>query len=1000
MTASKDTTDAEDRARAARQEIAPIVRARGSARRALLLYGLAGVILLGQQPYRRMGEQDRYADLATDLVQLSLVMDLAMIGCLLVAGLSAAGALWFAADLPPTSRIRIGAQPARVCAWVLAGAVVVAIGMDVAENVRLWNDDPAGLDTGLLTTLVQVAGVPTVASALGALAVAWRRQREARLRLRPADATQSAERSAAQQKDVTRPALVVACSGGGLRSASFGLGALQELQATGKLTRTTPVYAVSGGSYIASAFASMREGQQDKDVLFPGSAAERRLRNNTRYLIPSSAHLVWGAISLLWGVVVSLLLAAMLLRLLALFIAGYVREDGVLAALPTSAPEAALPGDIWSAYHLIWLVPLGLAGACIVGYFAWDAFFRPKPARELLRTGARLGLAAGCTAVLLLVAAPVTAGSLARMSQENRPTATAATVISGLGLTTPGGCRAALRESFVRSVDVATRAADGEGRGFGACGITGTAYAGDLPLTGATTDEIDARAKDVAGVDNYVSSNRLPGQVATLAALIAAVAALAKGASGVLGRPKEKAAPLPPRRLGRFLRATRAGLVARLRHTVLPWIATALVALIGAVLLMRWIWDLAVSPAPGAFALAQVLVPLAVLAGLAVITNANRTTLHTFYRERLSQAFATRMDGDRPAPRAYSEPWQLSSLGDIDLNICAAVSCSEREVVPPGRECTSFVFSSGRTGMTDPWLPGALGRSAATTAYELFSPRIVTVPAAVAISGAAVSPVTGRQGRSKPFRLLLAMANIRLGVWLRNPALLDAAAEPAFLGWLNRRVTSPRVWWVFREAFGRTSLDDAWLYTTDGGHYENLGLVEALRRRPEKIIVLDASADGENTFAALGTAMSTARMDLGVEITARPGDLPCQGEDGYAPTSTVRLTAKWPDSDETTEILLGKLILTDRLPWDAHSYALQHPEYPLLSTGQQLYGEFDFEAYRVLGREVGQRLVKLLDGKKVTRAPSGGTQMVDQGGPPASEARANSVDVRRSKAER
>ena len=976
----------EDAARAARFAIAPIVRARGSARRALILYALAAVVMLGQQPYRRMsdasGANERYADLAIDLVRLSLVMDFAMIGCLLVAGLSAAGALWFAADLAPTSRIRLDAKAARGGAWVLSGAVVLAGGLDVAENLRLWSGEPATLRTGLLTTLVQVAGVATVLLALGALMVAWRRQREARLRLRPTQQT----RGGPPPEKSARPPLVVACSGGGLRSASFGLGALQELQTAGKLTRTTPVYAVSGGSYIASAFASMREGQQDKDVLFPGSAAERRLRNNTRYLIPSSAHLVWGAISLLWGIVVSLLLAAMVLRLLALFIAGYVREDGVLAPLLTADPAAVLPSGLLSAYHLIWLVPLALAGACIVGYFAWDAFFRPKPARELLRMGARGGLAVGCLGLLLLVAAPVAAGSLASLSHQNRPTATMATAISGLGLTTPDGCRVALRESFVRAVDMAGRAADGEGRGFGACGITGTAYAADLAQTGAGAEAVDARARDIAGVDNYVSGNRLPGQVATLAALIAAIAALARGASGVLGRPKEKSTPLPPRRVGRFLRATRAGLAGTLRQTVLPWIATLLVVLIAAVLLLRWIRDLAIIPAGTAFSLAQVWVPIAVIAGLALITNANRTTLHTFYRERLSQAFAARMDGDWPAPRPYSEPWQLSSLGDVDLNICAAVSCSEQEVVPPGRECTSFVFSASRTGMTDPWLPGALGRSASTKAYELFSPRIVTVPAAVAISGAAVSPVTGRQGKSKPFRLLLAMANVRLGVWLRNPALLDAAAEPAFLGWLSRRVTSPRVWWVFREAFGRTSLDDAWLYTTDGGHYENLGLVEALRARPEKIVVLDASADGENTFAALGTAMATARMDLGVEITARPGDLPCQGEDGYAPTSTVRLTAKWPDSDETTEILLGKLILTDRLPWDAHSYALQHPEYPLLSTGQQLYGEFDFEAYRVLGREVGQRLVKLLNGKKGPRAAAGDAQVIDQKGPPASEA--------------
>src|ERR687883_459346 len=46
----------------------------------------------------------------------------------------------------------------------------------------------------------------------------------------------------------------ICCSGGGIRSAAFNLGALQTLQSKGELQKARYVSAVSGGSYIASAF--------------------------------------------------------------------------------------------------------------------------------------------------------------------------------------------------------------------------------------------------------------------------------------------------------------------------------------------------------------------------------------------------------------------------------------------------------------------------------------------------------------------------------------------------------------------------------------------------------------------------------------------------------------------------------------------------------------------------------------------------------------------------
>ena len=47
----------------------------------------------------------------------------------------------------------------------------------------------------------------------------------------------------------------ICCSGGGIRSAAYNLGALQALDEAGVLRRADYLSAVSGGSFIASAYA-------------------------------------------------------------------------------------------------------------------------------------------------------------------------------------------------------------------------------------------------------------------------------------------------------------------------------------------------------------------------------------------------------------------------------------------------------------------------------------------------------------------------------------------------------------------------------------------------------------------------------------------------------------------------------------------------------------------------------------------------------------------------
>src|SRR5205807_2489956 len=64
-----------------------------------------------------------------------------------------------------------------------------------------------------------------------------------------------------------------------------------------------------------------------------------------------------------------------------------------------------------------------------------------------------------------------------------------------------------------------------------------------------------------------------------------------------------------------------------------------------------------------------------------------------------------------------------------------------------------------------------------------------------------------------------------------------------------------------------------YLNGSDGGHIENLGIYELLRRRCKFIIAVDGEADPKRTFGGLLKMTQYARIDLGVKIDPDLGDL-------------------------------------------------------------------------------------------------------------------------------
>ena len=150
---------------------------------------------------------------------------------------------------------------------------------------------------------------------------------------------------------------------------------------------------------------------------------------------------------------------------------------------------------------------------------------------------------------------------------------------------------------------------------------------------------------------------------------------------------------------------------------------------------------------------------------------------------------------------------------------------------------------------SDLTLYGPTKETFATTAdMEHIDPRL-DLATAMAISGAAVSANMG----ASTVRLLsptLALLNVRLGYWMRNPRdLARDATMPTKLRNLLSQILDK--FYLVAEMLNWLSETSRNVYLTDGGHIENLGVYELLKRGCQNIIVIDAEADPSMSFGSL-----------------------------------------------------------------------------------------------------------------------------------------------------
>jgi len=361
----------------------------------------------------------------------------------------------------------------------------------------------------------------------------------------------------------------------------------------------------------------------------------------------------------------------------------------------------------------------------------------------------------------------------------------------------------------------------------------------------------------------------------------------------------------------------------------------------------------------------------------ALMININATTLHGFYARELANNWIE-ADEDSDLP--------LSAVDATDQ--CLPYHILSGSVHWMGKRKKAKGDLQRDHFLLSPMYCGCEKTGFVTTAR--YKDDEIGLGDAIAISGGAVTPI--QQGNPL-LQAMLWLANLRLGQWLPNPN------HGTFLPTKSRNivertaVTPMRLMWRFFQVAERRPF----LFVTDGGHHENLGIGPLLKRRCRFILAVDAGEDADYAFSDLSSLMRWARAKHNVRLQPvdsqiEPIDLTSGGAlattvagktdvpgkvrsaidawNDLAPSSDTRLSPDrlsmrhfvvlrihYPDVEGPSWLVFAKTSLTGDEPAELIRYAESDKKFPHNPTSNQFYAPDTFEAYRQLGEHIVDSMV-------------------------------------------
>jgi hypothetical protein len=361
------------------------------------------------------------------------------------------------------------------------------------------------------------------------------------------------------------------------------------------------------------------------------------------------------------------------------------------------------------------------------------------------------------------------------------------------------------------------------------------------------------------------------------------------------------------------------------------------------------------------------------------------------YRDRLMEALC-------PDAKSVEEgTWRPAKIADaMQLSVLAggANSGKKKNEDPPIKIVGPYHLINTALIIPDSPQPKYSGRGADSF---VFSPRFcgsdathwqktedymddrMMLPTAMAISGAALNAHSGPDGkgvlRTPLVSFLVTLFGAQLGYWAPNPGKPQQMQQtanylrPGLAGLLGFHL---------KENAG-------FLQLSDGGHFENLGLYELVRRKMDLIVVSDGGQDGDFTFADLGNAIERVRVDFGVSIHFDDPNFTLEGvlpqprqadsatwkdKFGLAKRGFALASIAYPDRESNGVLIYVKATMIDGLPSDLYAYKAQNPEFPDQTTLDQFFDEDQFEAYRELGYRLMKRMLQELNRARQGASPA------------------------------
>ena len=218
----------------------------------------------------------------------------------------------------------------------------------------------------------------------------------------------------------------------------------------------------------------------------------------------------------------------------------------------------------------------------------------------------------------------------------------------------------------------------------------------------------------------------------------------------------------------------------------------------------------------------------------------------------------------------------------------------------------------------------------------------VRLSQAMAISGSALGTAMGLH-TSPRVRFIHSVFNLRLGWWFANPS---------FVGSWRGNIPRSRLSMLTDEFLGRSNDSGPYVHLSDGGHFENLGVYELVRRKCKLVLVSDASEDRGHFYHSLGNAVERCRTDLNVEIKMQHEALSFRNAVPYALGEIVYDNER---PDRNGVLIYIKAHVNASVPLDVWAFKRSHPIFPHHSTANQWFLESHFESYRALGFHLAQQ---------------------------------------------